>query len=139
MPCCASLAVGPLAGNPRKTVYLCGGSIFSYYTGNFFYTKRLSLVLAVPGETFHLWLINGSLFIARISIVMMLFARERRARDLHDTLAQGTAATILQLEASVELLKQDKTEQGLSVLESCMEQARASLKEEEACGKKSKC
>ncbi|MBU0494117.1 MAG: sensor histidine kinase [Chloroflexi bacterium] len=53
--------------------------------------------------------------------------RQRMARELHDTLAQGVAGLILQLEAIDSLLDQDKTTRAQGVVQQAMARARTTL------------
>jgi NarL family two-component system sensor histidine kinase YdfH len=58
--------------------------------------------------------------------------RERMARELHDTLAQGVAGLILQLEALKEHQQQNRYPQAQSVLEQAIARARSTLGESRA-------
>ncbi len=53
--------------------------------------------------------------------------RQRMARELHDTLAQGLAGLVLQLEALEASLERDKTEQALQITAQAKERARTTL------------
>jgi NarL family two-component system sensor histidine kinase YdfH len=55
--------------------------------------------------------------------------RQRMARELHDTLSQGLAGLILQLEAADAYLSGDHVERARAILENSMETARATLSE----------
>ncbi|WP_138495022.1 sensor histidine kinase [Paenibacillus pinistramenti] len=55
--------------------------------------------------------------------------RQRMARDLHDTLAQGVAGLIMQLEATDAHLGQGNTERARSIVQQSMSQARRTLAE----------
>lgn len=55
--------------------------------------------------------------------------RQRMARDLHDTLAQGVAGLIMQLEAADAHLTQGRTERTQEVIQLSMQQARRTLAE----------
>lgn len=53
--------------------------------------------------------------------------RQRMARDLHDTLAQGVAGIILRLEAADAYMTQGKTERAEAIIKQSMQQARRTL------------
>ncbi|MFD1177353.1 sensor histidine kinase [Paenibacillus puldeungensis] len=55
--------------------------------------------------------------------------RQRMARDLHDTLAQGVAGIILRLEAADAYMVQGKTERAQTIIKQSMQQARRTLAE----------
>jgi NarL family two-component system sensor histidine kinase YdfH len=55
--------------------------------------------------------------------------RQRMARELHDTLAQGLAGLILQLEAVDSHLSQNQAEQARGIVQQAMERARSTLAE----------
>ncbi|MGE5464462.1 MAG: sensor histidine kinase, partial [Syntrophothermus sp.] len=55
--------------------------------------------------------------------------RQRMARELHDTLSQGLAGLILQLEAVDAHLANDRREKAQAIITSAMVQARATLSE----------
>ncbi|MCI1983939.1 MAG: sensor histidine kinase [Bifidobacteriaceae bacterium] len=55
--------------------------------------------------------------------------RQRVAREMHDTLVQGLAGTVLRLEASQSFLDQGKSERGREVLEEATLIARETLRE----------
>ncbi|WP_019912630.1 sensor histidine kinase [Paenibacillus sp. HW567] len=55
--------------------------------------------------------------------------RQRMARDLHDTLAQGVAGLIMQLEAADAYLTQGRTERAQEITRLSMKQARKTLAE----------
>ncbi len=58
--------------------------------------------------------------------------RERMARELHDTLAQGVAGLILQLEALKAYQKQEEYEKADNVLRQALDRARSTLSESRA-------
>jgi len=70
--------------------------------------------------------------IARIEALTLHAERERMARELHDTLAQGVAGLILQLEALKALQEQSDYGQAQSVLEQAIARARNTLGESRA-------
>jgi NarL family two-component system sensor histidine kinase YdfH len=55
--------------------------------------------------------------------------RQRMARELHDTLAQGLAGVILQLEAAEQHLSQNRPERARTIVEQAMSRARSTLAE----------
>lgn len=55
--------------------------------------------------------------------------RQRMARDLHDTLAQGVAGLIMQLEAADAYMAKGNTERTQSIIKQSMKQARRTLAE----------
>lgn len=58
-----------------------------------------------------------------------LHERERIARELHDTLSQGLAGIILQLEAAISHLEEDNPNQTITILEHTLSSARQALSE----------
>jgi two-component system, NarL family, sensor histidine kinase YdfH len=66
-------------------------------------------------------------YAARVEDLTIAAERQRMARELHDTLSQGLAGLILQLEAVDAHLAGDRTERGRSILKQSMEKARATL------------
>ena len=66
---------------------------------------------------------------ARVEDLTIAAERERMARELHDTLSQGLAGLILQLEAADAHLAADHPERARSILEQSMEKARGTLRE----------
>lgn len=58
--------------------------------------------------------------------------RQRMARELHDTLAQGVAGLVLQLEAVKAHLSSDRKERASSIVEQALLRARATLSESRA-------
>ncbi|WP_058303227.1 sensor histidine kinase [Gorillibacterium timonense] len=55
--------------------------------------------------------------------------RQRMARDLHDTLAQGVAGLIMQLEAADAHMSQDQAKRAQEIIRQSMQQARRTLAE----------
>jgi NarL family two-component system sensor histidine kinase YdfH len=70
--------------------------------------------------------------VARIESLTLQAERERMARELHDTLAQGVAGLILRLEALKALQEQSNHVQAQSVLEQAIARARNTLGESRA-------
>jgi NarL family two-component system sensor histidine kinase YdfH len=66
---------------------------------------------------------------AQVEDLTLTTERQRMARELHDTLSQGLAGLILQLEAVDAHLAGDRTERGRSILRQSMEKARGTLAE----------
>jgi NarL family two-component system sensor histidine kinase YdfH len=66
-------------------------------------------------------------YAARVEDLTIATERQRMARELHDTLSQGLAGLILQLEAADAHLGNNRTEKARSIVASTMEQARATL------------
>ncbi|HQE93185.1 MAG TPA: sensor histidine kinase [Anaerolineae bacterium] len=64
---------------------------------------------------------------ARIEELTLAAERQRMARELHDTLAQGVAGLILQLEAADSHLTQGRAERAQSIVQQAMARARATL------------
>jgi len=68
-------------------------------------------------------------YAAQVEDLTLTTERQRMARELHDTLSQGLAGLILQLEAVDAHLAGDRTERGRSILRQSMEKARGTLAE----------
>ena len=66
---------------------------------------------------------------ARVEDLTIATERQRMARELHDTLSQGLAGLILQLEAADAHLAANRPERARGILEQSMEKARGTLKE----------
>ena len=66
-------------------------------------------------------------YAARVEDLTITTERERMARELHDTLSQGLAGIILQLEAADAHLGQQHPEKARSIIEQAMENARNTL------------
>lgn len=66
-------------------------------------------------------------YAAQVEDLTIIAERQRLARDLHDTLSQGLAGLILQLEAVDAHLKNDRTVRATEILEQSMEHARETL------------
>ena len=69
---------------------------------------------------------------ARIESLTLQNERQRMARELHDTLAQGVAGHVLQLEAIKAHLAADRTERAAAVVETAIVRARNTLAESRA-------
>ena len=68
-------------------------------------------------------------YAAQVEELTLTNERQRMARELHDTLAQGLAGIILQLEAVDSRLSSGKTEQVQTIIRQAMTRARATLAE----------
>ncbi len=68
-------------------------------------------------------------YAARVEDLTIAEERQRMARELHDTLSQGLAGLILQLEAVDAHLAGSRPERARSILEQSMQTARATLSE----------
>jgi len=68
-------------------------------------------------------------YAARVEDLTIAAERQRMARELHDTLSQGLAGLILQLEAVDAHLTNKHTEKAQSIVGNAMEQARVTLAE----------
>ncbi|MBI5965841.1 MAG: sensor histidine kinase [Chloroflexi bacterium] len=66
-------------------------------------------------------------YAARVEDLTIAAERQRMARELHDTLSQGLAGLILQLEAADAHLMNNHTEKVRAIISNAMEQARATL------------
>ena len=66
-------------------------------------------------------------YAARVADLTRTAERQRMARELHDTLAQGLAGLILQLEAADSHLQSGKPERAQAIIEQSMARARATL------------
>jgi two-component system, NarL family, sensor histidine kinase YdfH len=69
---------------------------------------------------------------ARIEALTLQYERQRMARELHDTLAQGVAGLVLQLEAVKNHLQTGHHERALSIVEQSLKRARGTLSESRA-------
>jgi len=66
---------------------------------------------------------------ARVEDLTIVAERQRMARELHDTLSQGLAGLILQLEAADAHLAANHPERARDILEQSMEKARGTLRD----------
>lgn len=66
-------------------------------------------------------------YAARVEDLSIATERQRMARELHDTLSQGLAGLILQLEAADAHLTYQRNEKAQSIIGNAMEQARVTL------------
>lgn len=68
-------------------------------------------------------------YAAQVEDLTIANERQRMARELHDTLSQGLAGLILQLEAADAHLSQNHRERAQEIVQQAMERARATLSE----------
>ncbi|MBN1304114.1 MAG: sensor histidine kinase [Anaerolineales bacterium] len=66
-------------------------------------------------------------YAARVEDLTLANERQRMARELHDTLSQGLAGLILQLEAADAHLNKKRTERAGAIIREAMQQARETL------------
>ena len=66
-------------------------------------------------------------YAAQVEDLTIAAERQRMARELHDTLSQGLAGLILQLEAADAHLTKERSERAQEIIAQAMEQARATL------------
>jgi len=66
-------------------------------------------------------------YAAQVEDLTIAAERQRMARELHDTLSQGLAGLILQLEAADAHLTKERSERAQEIIAQTMEQARATL------------
>ena len=66
-------------------------------------------------------------YAARVEDLTIASERQRMARELHDTLSQGLAGLILQLEAADAHLTNNRNDKAQSIIGNAMEQARVTL------------
>ncbi len=69
---------------------------------------------------------------ARIESLTLLNERQRMARELHDTLAQGVAGLVLQLEAVRAHLNSNRNERAAAIVDQALSRARSTLAESRA-------
>ena len=69
---------------------------------------------------------------AKIKSLTLQNERQRMARELHDTLAQGVAGLVLQLEAEKAHLAAERTERAAAIIEQALARARSTLAESRA-------
>ena len=68
-------------------------------------------------------------YAAQVEALTITSERQRMARELHDTLSQGLAGLILQLEAADAHLGASRTDRARTIIQSAMTQARSTLSE----------
>ncbi len=75
-------------------------------------------------------------YAAQVEDLTIASERQRMARELHDTLSQGLAGVILQLEAADAHLAKGSPERAQAILQQTMEQARAHTRRCPACNRR---
>jgi NarL family two-component system sensor histidine kinase YdfH len=71
-------------------------------------------------------------YAAQVEDLTLAAERQRMARELHDTLAQGVAGMVLQLEAAKAHLDKGRVERAEGIVEQCMRRARSTLADSRA-------
>ncbi len=71
-------------------------------------------------------------YAAQVESLTLANERQRMARELHDTLAQGVAGTVLQLEAANAHLESGRFERAADIIGACLRRARDTLAESRA-------
>jgi NarL family two-component system sensor histidine kinase YdfH len=130
-----------------STVYFLGLSLLNFilFTDSNFTTALFWILTAIPTVIFigmyvTLYLRQTearekaqalatelSEYVARVEDLTITNERQRMARELHDTLSQGLAGLILQLEAADAHLSQQRPEKARAIITQAMEHARATL------------
>jgi NarL family two-component system sensor histidine kinase YdfH len=130
-----------------STVYFLGLSLLNFvlFTDSNFTTALFWILTAIPTVIFigmyvTLYLRQTearakaqalaaelSEYVARVEDLTIANERQRLARDLHDTLSQGLAGLILQLEAADAHLSHQRPEKARAIITQAMEHARATL------------
>lgn len=108
-----------------------GGSIilFMVMFNQLFSQRQKAIELAESLESANAKL---AAYNAKIESLTLQNERQRMARELHDTLAQGVAGLVLQLEAVKAHLSSDRKERASSIVEQALLRARATLSESRA-------
>ena len=108
-----------------------GGSIilFMIMFNQLFVQRQKAIELAESLESANAKLAASS---AKIESLTLQTERQRMARELHDTLAQGVAGLILQLEAVKNHLKSNRNERAIAIVEQSITRARSTLAESRA-------
>jgi two-component system, NarL family, sensor histidine kinase YdfH len=117
---------GSLAG-----LLVNGGSIilFMVMFNQLFAQRQQAVELAESLESANAKLAASS---AKIESLTLQNERQRMARELHDTLAQGVAGLVLQLEAVKAHLASNRTERAAAIVEQSIARARTTLAESRA-------
>jgi NarL family two-component system sensor histidine kinase YdfH len=71
-------------------------------------------------------------YAAQVEALTLTNERQRMARELHDTLSQGVAGIVLQLEAVNAHLAEGRVERASSIIALCLRRARSTLAESRA-------
>jgi len=108
-----------------------GGSIilFMVMFNQMFTQRQKAIELAESLESANAKLAASS---AKIESLTLQTERQRMARELHDTLAQGVAGLILQLEAVKNHLQSNRNERAFAIVEQALTRARSTLAESRA-------
>jgi NarL family two-component system sensor histidine kinase YdfH len=108
-----------------------GGSIilFMVMFNQLFAQRQKAIELAESLESANAKLAASS---AKIESLTLQNERQRMARELHDTLAQGVAGLVLQLEAVKNHLKSNRNERASAIVEQALNRARSTLAESRA-------
>ena len=108
-----------------------GGSIilFMVMFNQLFVQRQKAIDLAESLESANAKLAASA---AKIESLTLQNERQRMARELHDTLAQGVAGLVLQLEAIKAHLKSDRIERASAIVEQSITRARSTLAESRA-------
>ena len=91
--------------------------------------RQRSQELLAELETAHVQLAD---YAAQVEGLTLAAERQRLARELHDTLAQGVAGLVLQLEAANAHLEQDHVARAQAIIQQSMKRARNTLAEARA-------
>jgi NarL family two-component system sensor histidine kinase YdfH len=108
-----------------------GGSIilFMFMFNQQFIQRQKAIELAESLESANAKL---AAYNAKIESLTLQNERQRMARELHDTLAQGVAGLVLQLEAVKAHLSSDRKERASAIVEQTLLRARSTLAESRA-------
>lgn len=108
-----------------------GGSIilFMIMFNHLFAQRQKAIELAESLESANAKL---AAYNAKIEALTLQNERQRMARELHDTLAQGVAGLVLQLEAVKAHLASSRTERASAIVEQAIARARSTLAESRA-------
>ncbi len=157
--CIISEALG-LWGNTRRSLYL-GLFYFALAVTLLYFLEREDLIFIVPALMFNggiivlfMIILNQQLaerqkavdlaetlesanaklaaYAAQNQLLTLQNERQRMARELHDTLAQGVAGLVLQLEAVKTHLKLGRAERASAIVEQSLASARSTLSESRA-------
>ena len=96
---------------------------------HFYQTLWFYVLLAVAMATLVAWLLKRRLLVAEREFKAVLGERNRIAREIHDTLAQGYVGISVQLEVLTELLRHNKVEAATKQLDTTRAHIREGLAE----------
>jgi NarL family two-component system sensor histidine kinase YdfH len=157
--CMICEAIG-LWGNTRRSLYF-GLFYFALAAILLYFLERDDLIFILPAMTFNggiivlfMIVLNQQLaerqkavdlaetlesanarlaaYASQNEMLALQNERQRMARELHDTLAQGVAGLVLQLEAVKTHLKQGRAERAAAIVEQSLASARSTLSESRA-------